>query len=484
MSLPPPRFAGAIRPRQIPLVVALSILILAFAAALLPATARAATPESAPAPRQQEPAAPLPDDAAQAAGNEIDAIAPEAGPVKSYLPIIFYEYSSISPSRIGFGSGWRPIASYQDIRELNAGWYTNWGVSVNPSRPLGIQYVQMVRVHQKLTCEHFTTADRVQCPYASPPAYDRSPDDATIIAAARANPGSTWVIGNEIDRVDFEGGGQDEILPEVYALAYHSTYNLIKSADPTAKVAIGGIIQFTPLREQYLNRIWDAYRAKYHTNMPVDVWNMHNFIGPEVCQMEPRNGVPTRICYGMAIPPGFSGTWETLKNGLKVEHAAYFGENWRVIHRETFAAQIRGMRKWMKDHGQDNKPLIITEYGVLWGSLCPASEHPTQKARDACIAGFGQNYVNLEDPAVIHDFMLWTFDFFRTERDCSLTTYDDCRLVQQWAWYGLEDASWGFNPHAFLLNPANNRLSMAGQAYAAYVKRNLGTLTLPNNRLP
>ncbi len=70
----------------------------------------------------------------------------------------------------------------------------------------------------------------------------------------------TWLIGNEMDRVDFGSdycSRQDEILPELYAQAYHEIYYAIKSADQTAQVAIGGMAEFTPLRSQYLERVWN-----------------------------------------------------------------------------------------------------------------------------------------------------------------------------------------------------------------------------------
>ncbi|MGL4649759.1 MAG: hypothetical protein ACRC1H_10155, partial [Caldilineaceae bacterium] len=342
-------------------------------------------------------------------------------------------------------------------------------------------YMPMVRLHQDLVCGRGITADRTICPYKVPYTYTRSPSPDRIQQAARANPGSVWLIGNEMDRVDWVGGYQDEMLPEVYARAYHETRLLIRNADPTAKFAIGGVIQFTPLRAEYLTKVWDAYKARYGVNMPVDVWNVHNFIGPEICQTETLSGVPTRVCYGMAIPTGIKG-----RVVGKQELGAYINENWKVISKETFEEQIRGMRQWMKDRGQGNKPLIVTEYGVLWSSLCSDESYPTPAAKQKCIDSYGANFKDLEDPAVIHDFMLWSFEFFRTEKDCNLVTggYDECRLVQQWAWFGLDDIGWSFNPHAVLMDSATNQPTAAGVAYRNYVNTHYQTLQLPNGRLP
>ncbi len=99
------------------------------------------------------------------------------------------------------------------------------------------------------------------------------PPAAWIAAAARARPGQIWLIGNEPDV-----RWQDDASPAAYARAYHAAYNAIKQADPTARVAIGGLSQITPLRLAYLDRVWAAYRAAYGAEMPVDVWTMHAFV--------------------------------------------------------------------------------------------------------------------------------------------------------------------------------------------------------------
>lgn len=154
----------------------------------------------------------------------------------------------------------------------------DYQVRVNPPRFPGMEYVQMIRLHQKLTCPLGTSEDQVACPYEEPHSHQHWPDESTIQASARANPGSLWLIGNEMDRLDWPGGRQDEMLPELYAVAYHEMRSLIRAADPTARIAIGGIIQPTPLRLLYLDRVWDAYIRTYGSEMPVDVWNIHAFL--------------------------------------------------------------------------------------------------------------------------------------------------------------------------------------------------------------
>ncbi len=394
---------------------------------------------------------------------EIAATTPAA-----YMPLVSNDHAPIQADRMGFGTG-RGLSSYTDIRSLYAGWYVNWGVSIKPERPANIEFVQMVRVHQDLECANGTTADRVICPYKSPASYSYVPSAAVIAAAAKANPGSTWAIGNEIDRVDWPGGTQDEITPELYAKAYHDIRAIIKAADPTARVAIGGVIQFTPLRKQYLDKVWDTYWGLYRTIIPVDVWNIHNFVASEYCHKETVNGKRQRVCYGMAIP---AGIYVKPEGNDAEEKGAYYGEDWRHTYMPTFEKQIRDFREWMAAHGQKNKELIVTEYGVLFASLCASDVSDVD-----CKRWYGSNYVDLKKPAIVQEFMLSTFDFFMTAKDCRLSTVDDCRLVQRWAWYSL-DPAWNFNPHTALFSNPWTRTG-TGDAYAAFSAANVEELQYP-----
>ncbi|MCB0189936.1 MAG: hypothetical protein KDE31_36950, partial [Caldilineaceae bacterium] len=147
------------------------------------------------------------------------------------------------PERIGFGLTSSALSAYTDVTTLGAGWYLDWRVREKPERPAGIAYVQMVRVHQKLACGEWYHSDRALCPYAKPLDYQYRPSRATIEAAAKANPGALWLIGNEMDRIDWAYcvtwngshcdvvgyNGQDEILPQTYAVAYHDLYAMIKA---------------------------------------------------------------------------------------------------------------------------------------------------------------------------------------------------------------------------------------------------------------
>ena len=376
-----------------------------------------------------------------------------------YFPSILRYYGPRS-YRLGYGATSAPITQYSDIRQLKAGWYLDWGARTSPARPLNMDYVRVVRLHQLTECWPDKVRDRGECPYTEPFTYtlqygQRRQD---IVAAAQANPGSLWLIGNEMDRYDWggvnpynediqlpvDGGqGQDEMLPEVYAQAYHEFYNLIKDADPDAQVAIGGIIQATPARLEYLTKIWDEYQTLYGADMPVDVWNVHNFIFKEKCDD-----------WGADIPPGCDSCREHDPTGDPCYGVEYPQGDWTHASMTIFKAQIRAFREWMKDHDQQEKPLIVSEYGILYF------------------------HAGLEDEELVKDFMLATFEYFMTEKDCTLGyAADDCRLVQRWAWYSLDDPylSTGFNRYGVLIDRYSAQVTYLGEAFADYAGDHLDT---------
>lgn len=360
-----------------------------------------------------------------------DVVATATMDVRLYLPLIMREYGPRA-SRFGFCATRSPIHTYADIRKLFAGWYLDFTARATPSRPLGMEYVQVVRIHQLTTCWPQRTRNRTTCPYVTPydyVIYSPAGGKAEIQAIARANPGALWFIGNEMDRRDWEGGGQDEMLPEYYAVVYHELYHLIKAADPTAKVAIGGIVQATPVRMQYLDKIWNTYRNTYGVDMPVDVWNVHNFIFKERCND-----------YGADVPPGYHQCDGTLY--ADTDH------NSMVI----FKHQIQVFREWMKARGQQQKPLIVSEYGIVYF------------------------HAGMENFALVRDFMKASFDYFLNARDCNLGyAADNCRLVQRWAWYSLDDKGDHINKYAHLIDPNTGRLTPLGEVFASYTQRYLDT---------
>ncbi len=326
---------------------------------------------------------------------------------RAYLPLVMKNYQAPSPLwRFCAAQARRSILDYSEteIIGLRLGWIVDWTVTPNAPRPYGMEYVPIVRVKQwKLQDGSTWTTCCVGCPYVQVGGrytYTVQPDWSMIRAAAQAHPGMLWVIGNEIERVDWGQGycaRQDEILPEVYATAYHEIRQAILEVDPTAKFAIGGVIQATPLRLQYLDRVWNAYLQQYGEPMPVDVWNVHAFVLQE-----------KRGSWGAEIPAGLE---------------ADEGRLYSVLDNRNFSIaweHIQAFRTWMKSKGQQNKPLIITEYGVNMPSD---------------FAGFS--------PEEVRDYFMYpSFEHFMNQTDPNIGyPADNYRLVQRWCWYSLDDDS-------------------------------------------
>jgi hypothetical protein len=349
------------------------------------------------------------------------------------------------------------IWRYADIRSVNAGLYMDWLARRQPARPNDMEYIQTVRVHQALACSSWWAADRTACPYVTPYAYVFRPSSAEIALVASMNRGSTWQIGNEMDRRDFCNGdfggqwcGQDEMLPEVYAVAFHDIRQMIKNADPTAKIAIGAVIEATPLRLEYLTRVWDEYLKLYGEPMPVDVWNTHNFI------LKETGG------YGASIPPGFAldhpDVWNPVNDCSHVDM-------------EIFDEFIRAYRVWMKEHGQQDKPLIVTEFGVLY-------KRPYDVDITDPLAPCG----SFDSATLVQEFMVGAFEYFRNTKDCAIgDRSDECRLVKRWLWYSLDDSGEGsnFNSHTALFNVSTLNITSTGRVYRDYCTRNVGDLRYP-----
>ncbi len=408
--------------------------------------------------------------AADSEQNGPTGILTDVVPSNLYMPLVLIDYQLLA-KRIGYSAINSPITRYPTIRSLGAGWYLDWGVQTKPIRPGGIEYAQLIRVHQKLACGDWMNGNRAACPYAQPLDYNYAPNQAVIETVARANPGGLWYIGNEMDRVDWficdefdkngnclpgklKSASQDEMLPETYARAYHDLYTIVKNADPTARVGIGGVIQATPLRLQYLSIVWDTYKSLYGQDMPVDVWNVHNFI-----LREEKNN------YGAEVPPGLPGN---PTKGL------YIGNDCVHTDPTLFDKQIRDFRQWMKDRGQQEKPLTVNEYGMLYAHIPVAPNDNNGKCK-----------INFGDEAVVTNFMAWSFDYFLKTKDCTLGyTADDCRLVQRWLWFALDstyqDANGqlvsGLNKYASLFNGTTLQMTNAGKTFQQFVQTNFSEL--------
>ncbi len=314
-----------------------------------------------------------------------------------------------------------------DVSLLHAGWYANWNAMASPARPDGMKFVQTIR-----TCD---PSHGCAFPY-----YRPSGD--TLISIVEATPGSLWLVGNEPD-CPF----QDSVFPEHYARIYHDVYTTIKTADPTATVAIGGMVQATPLRMKWLNAVWDYYQQIYGEAMPVDVWNIHTFVLREVRNEYDCDGLGD---WGAGIPPGLLDNCGMLSKTSDLDRMDIFNE------------EVRRFRSWMKEHGQRNKPLIVSEYGILFNQEM----------------GYGYERVR--------DYMLNTFNYFLNTRDRNIGyPADDYRLVQQWAWYSLDDddfTHWGTYWGA-LFDPHTHQIKQLGVEFGKYAESLMPDFDLTGMRI-
>jgi hypothetical protein len=358
-----------------------------------PTTTLTPTPTATPSatPQALVPTAPAvraTDVTAQAAPNGSGA-APTATATGRSLPA---DKPGPDRSRVCVGVPEGEMADY-DWGAGAPGLYVNWRVVPNPPDNGGVRFGQMVR----------TFGDRI------------SPGLSVIQAAASSNPGALWLIGNEPDVV-----AQDNATPEQYARSYGIAYRAIKEADPSARIAIAGVAQPTPLRMAYLDRVLEAYRQQYGEEMPVDVWNVHAYILRE-----------ERDSWGVGIPPGMEGNPGRL---YEIDQHADM---------EIFRQQIVDFRRWMAERGQRDKPLIVSEYGILM---------PEDY-------GF--------PPEQVSRFMVDTFDYFLEARDGE-TGYpgDDNRLVQTFCWFSV--AMPGY-PTSDLFDPVTRAVTPVGKVFRAYV---------------
>jgi hypothetical protein len=310
--------------------------------------------------------------------------------------------------RFGFDSLYNNPPTNFDVAALNAGWYSDWGAQLDPAHPDDLTFAQLIRF-------------KAGSDPHDPAQVKVTPSKATIAQMVAAHPGALWMLGNEPDSL-YQG---DPIYPDVYAHVYHETYTYIKGLDPTALIANGGIVQPTPCRLMYLDIVWNTYQQAYGEPMPVDVWNIHAFTLREVYNS-----------WGASTPPG-------VPTSCAMDYRIYEAEDMDI-----FRDNLVAFRQWMKDRGQQDRPLIISEYGILWPDWL-ADEH-------------GVYYT----PARVSHFMTQTFDLFLYESFPEVgQPEDDYRLVQAWAWYSLSDDQ---QYNGYLFHSGSKQISDMGEAYADY----------------
>lgn len=329
----------------------------------------------------------------------------------SYLPIVFgsalativavvaptstLPYPKDYKQRIGaafdfYQNDTGDLITRYDVDGLGIGWYHEFHFTERPENPPLIEYVATVW----------------------------RPEEQYKVAAAdfaERNPGLIWFIGNEPDNA-----GQTNMPPHDYAVGYHEYYHLLKDADPTAKIAIGGIIQPSTLRLRYLDEVLSHYRRLYGVSMPIDILNTHAYIMPENCGS------------GAGFPVGV----RDVSGGRECEYWNYHADL------NVFKSQLIDFRRWQKASGYQDKPLIVSEYGVM---LTPGHGYNSER---------------------VGSYMVATMDWMLTAGDCEIgLIVDDCRLVQRFAWFSINH--WNTNGTLF---QRNGGLTAVGERLKGYIE--------------
>ena len=215
----------------------------------------------------------------------------------------------------------------------------------------------------------------------------RPHDSSTRLAdAMRARPGALWLVGNEPN-----DPFQDALSPCAYARFFRWVERIAARSDWGARLVPAGIANADSV---YAQAFLDCYQALYGREPRVAAWNVHNYI---------------------------------LDEGMSQYDV------------EAFKERIVAFRDWMRDAGQSHLPLLLTEYGVLYGSGCCGKP--------------------AEGPEEGVAFLRATTGWLQ-ETD----------HVQAWAWFCLDSRSAdGVSQFNGDLLAADGALSPFGQAYAELV---------------
>ncbi len=153
-------------------------------------------------------------------------------------------------------------------------------------------------------------------------------DVDAIRSRAAARPSSYWLVGNEPNVP-----GQDDISPEAYAVAFAQIVGAIKDGDPEARIVAPNVLNWEETclacpgitrGREWADRFLSAYQRMYGGPPPIDVWGIHPY------QVD----------------------WVHLPQ-TDADH----------VRRELVA-----MRAYLdSDPSQRDKPIWVTELGVLWG---------------------------------------------------------------------------------------------------------------------
>ncbi len=162
-------------------------------------------------------------------------------------------------------------------------------------------------------------------------------DEAALQAALRAHPGAWWLVGNEPN-----DPAQDNLSPGAYAAFYRRASALVRRVDPSAQLAPAGLANAD---WGWAHDFRESYRAQYGRYPHVDAWNIHNYI------LEPE-----RSPYDLP----------------------------------EFQRRVLDFRTWMARVGEGDKPLILSEFGLLQRNVPSEQASAFLQAASDWLAGSGQ----------------------------------------------------------------------------------------------
>ncbi len=291
---------------------------------------------------------------------------------------------------------------------LQAGWY----VTFNATTPYSgeSEHVGIVRVSQDRSGSQYLST------YTTTPALT----EGGLGALVDASPGKLWLVGNEPDVTNV----QDDTYPDMYARIYHDVYEFIKDRDPSAQVGIAGLSMATPGRLQYLDIVWDTYLDLYGIPMSVDVWAIHIYI---LSEYNPGIG-PGDGKLALGTDPALAKNWpvNNIPYSLQCPLDSVYC---RAEHDDVgiFVEQIVAMRQWMKDHGQRDKPLLLSEFGSLY---------PYIPEVGGCY--LSDEFGNCFTPARVGNYLFATMEWLESNSYPGLGyPADRNRLIQQWLWFSF-----------------------------------------------
>ncbi len=187
--------------------------------------------------------------------------------IQTYLPTVL---DMPSPSNCRYGVNNRPgLPGNQWMTTIGVGYYINFTANpVGQPVPEEITLIPQIRMQQDQANGQYLPS------YTVVPPLTMEHDGLGQIVLD--NPGSLWILGNE---PDVANPVQDNMMPDMYAVAFHDIYHFIKQIDPYAHIAIAGLSMMTPGRLQYLDIVWDTYLQKYrhaHTGRCLEYAPVHS----------------------------------------------------------------------------------------------------------------------------------------------------------------------------------------------------------------